>query len=211
MSPPSPPSCTACGQPHLGDGVQGVCPRCLGSLAVSSHGIPLCVGQEKSGGSAGADSEIVLWQGRPVAWRAALRAWPWLGIAIPLLFAWWSMSLESRTAPDPAASRWILVFGLSAVSAPVLTGCIAWRTRYVLTNRRAIIRQPWIVAFARIESFSRADFGRAEIVRGRRGNGQVIFARHGPGGTIGFKDVAQVAVVEALVRQLANDTEPRTA
>ena len=152
--------------------------------------------------------EIVLWEGRPVGWRASraylihmLFGFPWAGVTYLL----WTQPGGPRTV-----EYWVMlgIVGFVAVlcfTAPLLAWWLAGQTSYLLTNRRAVLVEPWLVKFGRVDSFRIPDW-KLEVVRRRKGVGDIFFATFGMCGRLGFKHLADISVVEPLVRSLSEGT-----
>lgn len=155
-----------------------------------------------------APNEAVLWQGRPVVrWAAVgylplvVLGLPWCGVACLL----WTDPGGPRTTGDCVMSGILALLGLLAVTAPLQAWFLASRTTYVLTNLRAVVLEPGLLKRCKLESFPVGEW-KLEVLGDSKGAGSVCFASFGMGGRLGFKNLADISVVEPLVRRLAAES-----
>jgi hypothetical protein len=148
--------------------------------------------------------ETILWEGRPVVWRCVtahipivVLGIPWCGVAYLL----WTDAGVAHTAGFWATLGMVTCFGFMAVTAPLHAWFLVRGTTYVLTNQRAMVLAPSLIKRRSVESF-RVSAWKLDVVRRRNGSGEILFAKFGMGGRLGFKHLADVSVVEPLLRGL---------
>lgn len=149
--------------------------------------------------------EVVLWEGRPVVWRQVVSQTTLVLFGIPLcgvVFLLWTEPGGPRTIGYWVMPGIVAFFAFAAVTAPLQAWFLARHATYLLTNRRAVVLEPWLVKFGRIDSFRVPDW-KLDVVRRRDGSGEILFGSYGMGGRLGFKHLADISVVEPLVRNLA--------
>ncbi len=174
--------------------------------------------------------EKVLWTGRPGPWDLALRrvlpAFVVASMGCILLLGLLGGKAgagpgRGRLGVDPGATVFALLLALvmgRALAEPFLAWRRARRTRYLLTERRAIVVRPDFFGNPRTDSYPVDRLALAESRESGGGSGSLIFGRRPfwiPPLTdlddrLGFLDIGDVRAVAGLVRRLA-DRAPETS
>jgi hypothetical protein len=172
-----------------------------------------------------APGESLIWRGRPETRSGLLqRTLPTALSGVLLiclsLFWIWVTSIEARKSPTNPADLLVglLVFasGLSMFSLPFRIWLRARKSRYFLTNRRAIICEPTLLGGYRAQSYIAEDLALMRCDELGHGAGNLVFgnekARYGWVFPYGFLAIEQVRDVELLVHRwiLSNPTIPQT-
>jgi hypothetical protein len=139
--------------------------------------------------------ETIIWEGQPMV---SVRYY-WFHVLIGALLAAFCIGfLRSSTAVIIVA-----VPSFLCLTAPLQGWWVLCRTRYVLTDRRGLVLEPWLVKFSNVDSLPVTEW-KLDIHRLPDGSGNITFARFGLGARIGFKHLADLSVVEPLVRKMAS-------
>ena len=157
--------------------------------------------------------ENILWEGRPVCWRAAVPYLPTAVFGIPMSAFSYLLYTDpggSRNAGFWVAFSMVTFFAIMAVTAPLQAWLLARGTTYVLTNRRALVLSPSVLRSCSVESYRLSDC-KLQFGRRRKGSGEILFARYGMGGRLGFKNLRELSVAEPLVRALVFPTQPMSS
>ncbi len=99
---------------------------------------------------------------------------------------------------------WFLPAGLFMLTAPLRARCKAGRTRYMLTDRRAVIIEPRLLRNHEVQNFSRESLTLARCEERSDGSGDIVLmnrkTRFGMSEAVGFLGIENVREVEALLR-----------
>jgi hypothetical protein len=168
-----------------------------------------------------APGESLIWRGRPETRSGLLQRTLPTALCGALLICLspclvWVTSIEdlkSHSKPaDLLVGLLLFASGLSMFSLPFRIWLRARKTRYFLTDRRAIVCEPTLFGGYRASSYGAEALVLMRREEFRDGTGDLVFGDYtsGFGGILprGFLAIEQVRVVELLVRKLVFDARP---
>lgn len=134
-----------------------------------------------------------------MTWKAVVASLPCVVLGLPWLF------IGLHLPEGPPALAWAsTLIGLALVLSPLLAWHNSVGTRYVLTDRRAIVLEPGWFGRRAMDVYPVQEWKNLQFHRWRSGGGHVVFARFGMGATLGFKFLKDLSGVESLVRAMAD-------